>query len=220
MIFGGQNASSESTFDASNDIYVLDTCTLNWSQPIISGAPPIARAGHEAFTYLNQYMIVMMGIQNFSSSNNGPVFIDDSAILDMTTWTWIDHIPPLQYNHHLATPSPADCRFVFPVVLPDNDGGNGNNNDPGLNSTTISNTSNSATTKQLAFGITFGILGLLIFGTAFVIFILRIRRDVDAKQNPRWIPAVLKRKRSAAATAEENKHYSLNTTSTLSTIEE
>lgn len=220
MIFGGQNASSESTFDASNDIYVLDTCTLNWSQPIISGTPPIARAGHEAFTYLNQYMIVMMGIQNFSSSNNGPIFIDDSAILDMTTWTWIDHIPPLQYNRHLATPSPADCQFVFPVVLPDNDGGNGNNNDPGLSSTTISNTSNSATTKQLAFGITFGILGFLIFGTAFVIFILRIRRDVDAKQNPRWIPAVLKRKRSAEATAEENKHYSLNTTSTLSTIEE
>lgn len=60
-MFGGQNASSESTFDASNEVYVLDTCTLNWSQPIVHGKPPIPRAGHEAISVLNQYMIVMMG---------------------------------------------------------------------------------------------------------------------------------------------------------------
>jgi hypothetical protein len=161
-----------------------------------------------------------MGIQNFSPSINGggPIYIDDSAILDMNSWTWIDHIPSLQHNHHIAATQQPNCRFIFPVVLPDNDGGNGNNSDSGLNSTIVSNTSTSPTTKQLAFGITFGVLGFLLLGTAFVIFILRIRRDVDAKQNPRWIPAaVLKRKKQQET---NDKHQSLNTTYTLSTIEE
>jgi hypothetical protein len=60
-LFGGQNVSARGTFDATNAIYVLDTCSLNWSQPIIHGTPPIARAGHEAIVYRDQYMIIMMG---------------------------------------------------------------------------------------------------------------------------------------------------------------
>jgi N-acetylneuraminic acid mutarotase len=60
-MFGGQNTTSESTVDATNDIYVLDTCTLNWTQPVINGKLPIARAGHEAVTFMDQYMIVMLG---------------------------------------------------------------------------------------------------------------------------------------------------------------
>jgi N-acetylneuraminic acid mutarotase len=61
IVFGGQNVSSQGTFDAFNDIYVLDTCTLNWSQPQINGNPPSPRAGHEAFVYNNRYMVVLMG---------------------------------------------------------------------------------------------------------------------------------------------------------------
>lgn len=61
VLFGGQNVTSEQTFDATNDIYILDTCTLNWSRPIIKGTPPTARAGHEAVTYKNRYMIAYMG---------------------------------------------------------------------------------------------------------------------------------------------------------------
>lgn len=125
----------------------------------------------------------MLGIQNFDHTN-GPIYIDDSAILDMKTWTWITSIPPLDISHQKTSPEPG-CRFTFPIVIPDSD--NGNDNNGPFDSTVVSNTSNSPTTKQLAFGITFGVLGFLLLATAFVIFIMRIRRDVDAKQNPRWI---------------------------------
>lgn len=183
ILFGGQNVSSEKTFDANNDIYVLDTCTLNWSQPIIHNNLPIARAGHEAIIYRDRYMIIMMGIQNFDHEN-GPIYIDDTAILDMKTWTWIKSIPSLDTSSEQVNSAPG-CRFTFPVVIPDSDEGNDNNGS--LDSTVVSNTNNSPTTKQLALGITFGVLGFLLLATALFIFIMRIRRDVDATQNPRWI---------------------------------
>lgn len=201
VMFGGQNASSESTFDASNEIFVLDTCTLNWTQPIIQGKPPVPRASHEAISFLNQYMIVMMGIQNYSPVN-GPIYIDDVAILDMDTWTWVNSIPP---SHHPRKSALPNCRFTFPVVIPDSDGGA--NNSTGETPSVISNNSHGPTITQLAVGITFGVLGFLILATAFVIFIIRYRRDVDAKQNPRWVPSLLKKK---------NKHQSVLTTSTSS----
>lgn len=189
VLFGGQNATDTQTFDATNDVYILDTCTLNWSQPVISGKPPIARAGHEAIVYGNQYMIIMMGIQNYDS-NTGPIYTDETAILDMKSWTWVSHISTTTTITTITTPT---CRFTFPVVIPDTDGDDGgyNNNN---NATVVSNTSKSPTTTQLAVGITFGILGFLLLSTGAIIFIMRIRRDVDAKQNPRWIPSVFKKR--------------------------
>lgn len=222
VMFGGQNTSSETTFDASNEIYVLDTCTLNWTQPVIQGKPPIPRAGHEAISFLNQYMIVMMGkwmtlynfkgsllnvlfnwigIQNYSPVN-GPIYIDDVAVLDMDTWTWVNSIPHSPHPHQTEVPN---CRFTFPVVIPDSDGGA--NNSTGETPSVISNDSHGPTVTQLAVGITFGVLGFLILATAFVIFIIRYRRDVDAKQNPRWVPSLLKKK---------SKHQSVLTSSTSS----
>lgn len=60
-MFGGHNISAPSgTFDGTADVYVLDTCTLTWSKPDISGTAPAARAGHGAVTYGN-YMLVMFG---------------------------------------------------------------------------------------------------------------------------------------------------------------
>jgi hypothetical protein len=102
----------------------------------------------------------------------------------MKTWTWITSIPPFDTTNQQASIEPT-CRFTFPVVIPDSDNGNGSGDS--LDSTVVSNTSNSPTTKQLALGITFGVLGFLLLATALVIFIMRIRRDVDATQNPRWI---------------------------------
>ncbi|KAI9480728.1 MAG: hypothetical protein EXX96DRAFT_563968 [Benjaminiella poitrasii] len=188
VLFGGQNASSEEIFDASNDIYILDTCTLNWSQPTVEGKPPIARAGHEAIVYKNRYMLIFMGIQNYISGI-GPVYVDDIAILDMKSWTWISSISKEEegINPNMTTP---DCRFIFPVIVPDND--NDNENIGNSNVTIVSNQKSSPTTKQLALGITFGVLGFLLLTTTFVIFIIRIRKDVDPKQNPRWIPSALK----------------------------
>ncbi|KAI7897962.1 uncharacterized protein BX663DRAFT_583041 [Cokeromyces recurvatus] len=189
VLFGGQNATSlQDIFDASNDVYILNTCTLNWSQPIIKGNPPIARAGHEAIVYKNRYMIVMMGIQNFVSGI-GPVYIDDIAILDMKTWTWISSIS--EDKDFVSVPN---CRFTFPIVLSDNNTTSINNDGSSNNNmTTVSNPHLNSSTKQLALGITFGILGFLLLTTAFVIFIMKVRKDIDPKQNPRWIPSVLKK---------------------------
>lgn len=121
----------------------------------------------------------------------------------MDSWTWVTSIPPV---HHPHKPTLPNCRFTFPVVIPDSDGGS--NNSTGETPSIISNDSHGPTVTQLAVGITFGVLGFLILATGFVIFIIRIRRDVDAKQNPRWIPSLLKKK---------NKHQSVLSTSTAST---
>ncbi|CEP09389.1 hypothetical protein [Parasitella parasitica] len=189
VLFGGQNATDTQGFDATNDVYVLDTCTLRWARPAISGKPPVARAGHEAIVYGNQYMIVMMGIQNYDSLT-GPIYADETAILDMKSWAWVSHIPA---TSTIATVTSPACRFTFPVVIPNTDGDDGDYNNNG-NATVVSNTNRSPTTTQLAVGITFGVLGFLLLSTGAVIFILRIRRDVDAKQNPRWMPSVFKRR--------------------------
>lgn len=193
-MFGGQNVSAETSFDATNDIYVLDTCSLNWTKPDIKGTPPIARAGHEAISYLGRYMIIMMGIQNYDPTI-GPVYINDAAILDMKSWSWVNSIPT-DYTRN-KTRKTSSCRFVFPVVVPDDDGGNDNTTDT-FNPSVVQYTNDDSRTKKLALGITFGCLGFLMLATAFVIFILRIRKDVDAKQNPRWIPSVLRRKKSTS----------------------
>lgn len=71
MVFGGinvqqptdQNDPSEadqSGHTVSQDLFVLDVCTLSWSTPVVTGTAPSARAGHEAVSYGN-YMLVMMG---------------------------------------------------------------------------------------------------------------------------------------------------------------
>ncbi|OBZ83425.1 Kelch repeat-containing protein 2 [Choanephora cucurbitarum] len=190
VLFGGQHTSAVHTVDMTSAVYVLDTCSLNWSQPIIQGTPPVARAGHEAIVYQERYMIVMLGIQDYQNQT-GPVYVNDMAILDMISWTWIDSIPPLNQIPSLQIQS--NCAFVFPVVVPDdNDSDSSTPFDPIV----VSNTDRSPTTKQLALGITFGVLGFLLLFTASVMLIMRLRRDVDAKQNPRWISSVFSKKSS------------------------
>ena len=56
-MFGGQDTN---TGQSSQDVYLLDTCTLRWSNPGIQGTPPSARSGHQAVTY-DQYMLIIMG---------------------------------------------------------------------------------------------------------------------------------------------------------------
>lgn len=115
----------------------------------------------------------------------------------MKTWTWLDHIP--QQRRPSRPNKPVSCRFTFPFVNPDEDGGN--QPDPFTPAVLSNNTDSNV--KKLALGITFGILGFLLLATAGVIFILRIRRDVDPNKNPRWLPSVLLRKRKASANTAE-----------------
>lgn len=119
----------------------------------------------------------------------GPVYVDDAAILDMKTWKWVSSIPQESEDNGAQV---AKCRFNFPIVVFKGDNDNDNN---GVNATVVSSSNKSSITNKLAFGITFGVLGLILFITGAIVFIFRIRRDVDAKQNPRWLPNVLKRKR-------------------------
>lgn len=142
----------------------------------------------------------MLGIQDYVASV-GPVYIDNTAILDMESWKWTSEISS---SSSYKTRQPS-CRFTFPVVIPTGDDGGGNDNGNDNNATVVSDTNNSATTKKLAFGITFGVLGFLLLTTGAVIFIFRLRKDVDAKQNPRWLPNVLKKK-----TNTENYPLSIN----------
>lgn len=110
----------------------------------------------------------------------------------METWRWVSDIPA-SVPYYINKYEPK-CRFTFPVVIPNGDDGGDNSNGNDGNATVISGTNNSSTVKKLALGITFGVLGFLLLTTCGVIFIFRIRRDVDAKQNPRWLPNVLKKK--------------------------
>lgn len=121
----------------------------------------------------------------------------------MERWRWIERIPERndgdgdgRHGHH----SRDDCRFSFPFVSPDE--GDDNKQDP-LNTSVVSNHNKSMTTK-IALGITFGILGFLILATAGVVFILRIRKDVDPKLNPRWLPNVLLSRKKKLSSPPEN----------------
>lgn len=60
VVFGGHNPNA-TEFAPSQDVFLLDTCTLKWSKPTVGGNLPAARAGHQAVTYGN-YMLVMLGI--------------------------------------------------------------------------------------------------------------------------------------------------------------
>jgi hypothetical protein len=60
VLFGGwYQAGAERTFY--NDVWVLDTCTMDWTQQTVSGTAPIGRGGHEAVRVGN-YMIIMGGM--------------------------------------------------------------------------------------------------------------------------------------------------------------
>ncbi|KAI8977348.1 hypothetical protein BDF20DRAFT_1001355 [Mycotypha africana] len=190
VLFGGQNVSSEQTFDASNDIYLLDTCSLNWSKPEIHGTRPLPRAGHQAILYHNnQYMIILMGMQNYIQGI-GQIHTDDIAILDMTTWTWVPSIAPNITNEDKDANSPqqAKCRFSFPAIVPDDDGDNTGDENTATTLLSNDNDSSSSRIKKLAVGITFGVLGFTLLTTAVILYILKLRKDADPTRNPRWLP--------------------------------
>ncbi|KAI8993644.1 hypothetical protein BDB01DRAFT_777012 [Pilobolus umbonatus] len=194
VLFGGQNTTSDEIFDASNDVYVLDTCTLNWTMPVIQGTPPTPRAGHESVVYKNDYMIVLMGIQGYDI-NHGPIYSDQMYILHMPTWTWIDSIPAGTVESNPISPN---CTFIFPVV-PE---GNGDSGNMPFDSSILEN--KSLKTKQMAFGITFGIMGFILLVAISILLLRRWRSDVDASRNPRWIPALLKKIRVKKEHSDSN----------------
>ncbi|CDH58545.1 hypothetical protein RO3G_08606 [Lichtheimia corymbifera JMRC:FSU:9682] len=197
VVFGGinvqqptdQNDPSEadqSGHTVSQDLFVLDVCTLSWSTPVVTGTAPSARAGHEAVSYGN-YMLVMMG---YDSDGN---FVNDIGILNLATWEWVDNIPGEEDEPQPVQP---DCRFTFPH-MPDNGGDNGG--DGGDEPKVISNPNQSNHTTAKAVGISLGIVGFLACAGAAVFLFLRYRKNARTP-NPRWLPRPSIMKKEASST--------------------
>ncbi|KAI9496511.1 hypothetical protein BDB00DRAFT_122173 [Zychaea mexicana] len=185
IVFGGQDAL---TGQSTQDVFLLDTCTLQWSHPDVSGVPPSARSGHQAVTY-DKYMVILMG---YKDEHTGE-FADDIGVLDMSKWQWIDSLPVIQ---QFANAQQPNCKFTMPH-MPDGDGGNngggGDNSGLPYDPTVISNPNQSDdNTTAVALGASLGVAGFLLCAGALVFYIRRMRKNAHTP-NPRWLPGALKK---------------------------
>ncbi|ORZ06059.1 hypothetical protein BCR42DRAFT_398000 [Absidia repens] len=216
VVFGGKTLDNGHTFIPTQNVYVLDTCTLSWSTPNIQGTPPSARAGHEATTF-GHYMIIIGGITNVDSAHT-LTYANDVAILDMLTWTWVNSIPA--GITPVLQPINPGCRFDVRVSQNGNDSGDGDGTDEGSNgyglpydSTVVSNpnsSDNTALTEGLAIG--FSVFGLFLCVGLF--FAIRRWRHGAKTFSPRWLPHVLTRS-SANKTTASSFQSSQSTSSSL-----
>ena len=95
-MFGGENPNRK----PSNELFVLDLKTNEWSQPEVAGEAPIARSSHSAVTYLDRYIVVFGGGSVANCYN-------DVVVLDTQTMTWtrpetIGQTPPIRAGHASA----------------------------------------------------------------------------------------------------------------------
>ncbi|KAL1918815.1 uncharacterized protein VTP21DRAFT_2837 [Calcarisporiella thermophila] len=96
LVFGGKT----NVLGADENIYILDTRTLQWKIPSIQGYKPKARLGHTA-TAIGQRMYVFGGLVNDQSTNELITFEMPSA--EVSTYNWHVHeskdAPPPRYYH-------------------------------------------------------------------------------------------------------------------------
>ncbi|MBD2596167.1 hypothetical protein H6G74_17810 [Nostoc spongiaeforme FACHB-130] len=101
IIFGGED---NNTYEAFNDVHLLDLTSWTWIQPQISGQIPEPRSFHTTVLYQDK-MLVWGGHQ---AAQDGGYIFSDVAIhsLDLKTWEWSeitpDGIPPDPRSHHSA----------------------------------------------------------------------------------------------------------------------
>eukprot|EP01087_Luapelamoeba_hula_P001019 TRINITY_DN1077_c0_g1_i1.p1 TRINITY_DN1077_c0_g1~~TRINITY_DN1077_c0_g1_i1.p1 ORF type:complete len:645 (+),score=109.47 TRINITY_DN1077_c0_g1_i1:256-2190(+) len=81
FIWGGQDLVAGHWY---NDMWILDTERWSWTQPKITGTPPVARHGHSA-TLVNDEMIVVGGWGSYFDLN---VFFNDVHSFNVKTHTW------------------------------------------------------------------------------------------------------------------------------------
>ncbi|ORY99871.1 hypothetical protein BCR43DRAFT_484428 [Syncephalastrum racemosum] len=210
IIFGGHNPNA-TEFAPSQDVFLLDTCTLKWSKPSVGGNIPAARAGHQAVTYGN-YMLVMLGYTDFNA-NDGHTYTNDISILDMSTWQWVDSINTQTTAPPSAQPS---CRFTMPHMPDDgSDGGGDDGNELPYDPTVISNPNSSNVTAK-AVGASLGVAGFLCIVGGFAFFLYRQRKD-SRTPSPRWLPGALSRKAGKTQReAKANAASPINRTSQMS----
>ncbi|KAI9301193.1 hypothetical protein BJ944DRAFT_243494 [Cunninghamella echinulata] len=181
IIFGGMNSDEQRT--VSNDVYILDTCTLTWRKQSTNEATK-PRAGHQAYMY-GKYMITMLGLSSFTTS----VFENTIAILDTDSWTWVSSIEP-GYTPSDPNTNPS-CQFNLPE-MPSADQPKGDA-PKSYDLTVISNPNQPkglSTEQKQGIGIGIPLLFLVGIGLAIFFYIRRNRRK-NRQLNPRWMPGAL-----------------------------
>mmetsp|Transcript_655 Transcript_655/g.1124 ORF Transcript_655/g.1124 Transcript_655/m.1124 type:complete len:595 (+) Transcript_655:251-2035(+) len=93
-IFGGSQSNTHY-----NDLYVLDTETLQWDRPVCTGNPPSER-GHHSCLSLGQYLVVFGGFDGETNRHY------DLHVLDTVTMYWwaptVTGKPPAPRSSHTA----------------------------------------------------------------------------------------------------------------------
>ncbi|KAI9246255.1 hypothetical protein BDA99DRAFT_543349 [Phascolomyces articulosus] len=188
VVYGGLNTSSTDHFDSSSDVFVLDTCKLEWSKPDVGGDAPAPRAGHGAVTYGN-YMVLLYGYTDVTDVFNTkiPTWTNAIDILDMNSWKWVRS---MSHSDNPTEKKDPGCSYSFPKFPEDTSLTEGDHPLP-YDPTVVSNPnkpSNSSRNKGLAIG--FAILGLLLVCVAAFWYFRRQRRKARA-MNPRWLPGAI-----------------------------
>ncbi|KAI9494560.1 hypothetical protein BDB00DRAFT_818552 [Zychaea mexicana] len=191
VVYGGLNTSSTDRFDSSSDVYVLDTCKLEWSKPDVSGDVPSPRANHGAVTYGN-YMVLLYGytdMQLMYGNTKVPSFTHEISILDMHSWKWVNSI---SHQDDPTSKSDPGCSFSFPSFPDDPSSITEGDNPLPYDPTVIKNpnkpSNKGSRNKGLAIG--FALFGLLLICGGLFWYFRRQRRKARAL-NPRWLPGAI-----------------------------
>ncbi|KAI8339691.1 hypothetical protein BC941DRAFT_421186 [Chlamydoabsidia padenii] len=182
IVFGGIIA--DALASVTNEVAVLDTCTLTWSKQYINGHSN-GRAAHQAYMY-GKYMVTMLGVNGHDGQT--PLPSSDVAILDTDTWTWVTSIPG-DYSPSSVSTSPS-CTYSFPP-LPATHQLSGDA--PKLYDTSVISNPNAhhdaLTTPEkggIGVAVPLFVIACLVGG-----FFFYRRRNKARQLNPRWMPGAL-----------------------------
>ncbi|KAI8083964.1 uncharacterized protein B0P05DRAFT_535629 [Gilbertella persicaria] len=170
VIYGGAvYTDTNEHIPASNDVYVLDTCTLTWTKKSVGGNAPGSLYAHGAIN-INNYMVLLMGKTDTDNYN------ERLYILDLNQWKWVN-----QFEATDDTVAAGSCQF----------------NLPNFNKTSFSSFQydmsvldnpyrpQNDSKKSTGLGVGFGLLGGLLIVSGVWWYRRRIRKKTRTA-NPRW----------------------------------
>jgi hypothetical protein len=176
----------DSLGSVTNDVLVLDTCTLTWNKQYINGHSN-GRATHQAYMH-GKYMITTMGIKGHNGKN--PISSDDVAILDTESWTWVTSIPS-GYSPSGVSTSPS-CSFDFPTLPTEARVAGNAPKSYDISVITNPNAHHEALTTPEKGGIGVAVPLFVIACLVGAFFWYRRRQRNKSRQlNPRWMPGAL-----------------------------
>ncbi|KAI8328465.1 hypothetical protein EDC96DRAFT_530529 [Choanephora cucurbitarum] len=171
VMYGGHTLEDKST-SVSNDVYVLDTCTLTWTKKSVKGNTPGPLYGHGAVN-INNYMVLLMGMVDANHYN------ERLFLLDLKNWQWVDRLDKSELSDAIA---PGSCQFALPSF--DTAHFYPYNYDSSILDNPLRTVDDSSKKKSTGFGVGFGLFGLLLVGGAW--FYYRRVRKQSRSTNPRW----------------------------------